>query len=516
MTPTHIKLTPDTVAGGIGTHQISPDGSHVVYMADQDTFGVVELYSVPITGGAAVKLNGALAEGQDVYSFIFSPDGNYVVFDVHQNATDTFAIDSTPTIGGTPVRLTPDAPADSRIIFLANFNPISRDSQHVVYSLQKKDTNLEYALYSVPIGGGASVLLTPALVEGGTISGFRLGPNAQRVVYAATQENASITELYSVPIAGGAVTKLSISLSNGESVVSGYFSVSSARVIYFVDRSSGREIYSTPIEGGESIRINDVVGSASITWSAADGSLVLYAISSGDLTSGNADFTLYTKSIGGGNSLKISSSVDTEGVNTAFNFVMPYSNNEQQIFFSVSNASGMSIYRVPVAGGTNVKIAGPLTPTSGIQLTKDGQHIVYATYNSFATDPARLYSIDVATGQSITLDEVQIAGFFSSFYWTLTPDHTGAIYFGSKGGSKKQLYYASLAGGTPTVLNVDYSDMDPPLVEPATQPVSYNGQTCVVYGFKFPNSSDYHSLYSSCFGGAAVPQQNVYLPMISQ
>ena len=40
--------------------QVSPDGSTVVYRADQDTDDVFELYSVPIGGGASTKLNLSL------------------------------------------------------------------------------------------------------------------------------------------------------------------------------------------------------------------------------------------------------------------------------------------------------------------------------------------------------------------------------------------------------------------------------------------------------------------------
>ena len=45
--------------------QVTPDGS-VVYVADQDTDNVFELYSVPIGGGATTKLNGALTAGGEV------------------------------------------------------------------------------------------------------------------------------------------------------------------------------------------------------------------------------------------------------------------------------------------------------------------------------------------------------------------------------------------------------------------------------------------------------------------
>ena len=46
--------------GDVNNFQISADGSRVVYAADQNTDGVNEIFSVPITGGSPVRLNGNL------------------------------------------------------------------------------------------------------------------------------------------------------------------------------------------------------------------------------------------------------------------------------------------------------------------------------------------------------------------------------------------------------------------------------------------------------------------------
>ena len=68
------------------SYQVSPDGSTVVYRADQDTDDVTELYSVPIGGGAVTKLNGALPAGGSVFysGYQISPDGSTVVYNADQ------------------------------------------------------------------------------------------------------------------------------------------------------------------------------------------------------------------------------------------------------------------------------------------------------------------------------------------------------------------------------------------------------------------------------------------------
>ena len=54
--------------------RFSPDGSRVVYRADQEVNEVFELYSVGITGGEVTKLNDELVLGGDVHEFAFPVD----------------------------------------------------------------------------------------------------------------------------------------------------------------------------------------------------------------------------------------------------------------------------------------------------------------------------------------------------------------------------------------------------------------------------------------------------------
>ena len=61
---------------------ISPDAARVVYVADQQTDDVVEVFSVPIGGGTATRLNGPLTAGGDVLgnSPAISPDSDRVAY----------------------------------------------------------------------------------------------------------------------------------------------------------------------------------------------------------------------------------------------------------------------------------------------------------------------------------------------------------------------------------------------------------------------------------------------------
>jgi Tol biopolymer transport system component len=78
-----VKLSPLLPAGGdvvTGPHsgpKITPDGTRVVYAADQGVNGIDNIYSVPIGGGPSTAIGGAATFGSStIQGFILSPDGS--------------------------------------------------------------------------------------------------------------------------------------------------------------------------------------------------------------------------------------------------------------------------------------------------------------------------------------------------------------------------------------------------------------------------------------------------------
>lgn len=172
--------------GNVSRFVISKDGQQVVYQADQDADDMFELYSVPITGGTAVRLNEAMVGGGDV-------------------------IES--------YRITPN-------------------SLGVVY-VADQETDGVNEIYSVPISGGTVNKLNLTLVSGGSVGGFFLvAPNDLGVVYTADQEVDGVTELYAASIFGGAVQKLDATLTAGGSVYYASIKIApdSRAVIYRADQ----------------------------------------------------------------------------------------------------------------------------------------------------------------------------------------------------------------------------------------------------------------------------------------
>ena len=109
-TPTAIAVTGATHDFSIKTQlSLTPDGQNALFIADYETVGKNELFSVPITGGVPTRVNGALPFGGDVYSFAIAPDGASVAYSAGQNASGTSELFLAPVGGGSSVRIS-DAP----------------------------------------------------------------------------------------------------------------------------------------------------------------------------------------------------------------------------------------------------------------------------------------------------------------------------------------------------------------------------------------------------------------------
>ena len=202
-----VRLTESTAnTSFLGVTGFSPDSTRVLYIRSlEEDLTNRELYSVPSAGGSAVKLNGVLTPGGNVWNYLFSPDSTRVVY----------------------------------------FGP-----QQIVGITE---------LYSVPLAGGGATKLNDVLPFPGGVSDPTISPDGARVVYRANRDTADVDELYSVPLAGGAVTKLNPSLPTGRDVTALAIAPDSSRVVYLADQrlNDVQEVFSVPLAGGASVRVSD-------------------------------------------------------------------------------------------------------------------------------------------------------------------------------------------------------------------------------------------------------------------
>ena len=174
--------------------EISPDGSRVVYTADQETDNVIELYSTPTDASAMpVKLNLPLAFGVDVDAPRISPDGTRVVFRAG-------ALHSVPIDASSPSVLLHLPPGPFTYTSGVPDFQFSRDGASVFFlaSLVAFPITNNW-LVLAPIDGSAPtqvVVEPPSIRFNDGVVAFEPTPDGARVVHSADLDSPGVHELY--------------------------------------------------------------------------------------------------------------------------------------------------------------------------------------------------------------------------------------------------------------------------------------------------------------------------------
>jgi Tol biopolymer transport system component len=223
---------------------VSPDGSKVVYRADQDADDVYELYLANTASpGSAVKLSGALTNGGWVRSgYTFSPDGTKVLYRADQSTFDRVELYMVDIAApGNAQKMNGTLVAGGNVAAEFSFSP---DNSTVAYVAdQETDDKLE--LYTVPVSAPAgSHKMNGALVPAGDVCRYTWSPDSKRLAYCADQEIDEVLELYTVPLnAPGQSVKMNPPLASGGRVTSGYdFSWDSSFLVYAAKQDSATRV----------------------------------------------------------------------------------------------------------------------------------------------------------------------------------------------------------------------------------------------------------------------------------
>ncbi len=266
---TSTQLNDPLVSGGsTSTLQISPNGDSVVWVGDHDTDGIFEIYAVPIEGGTVQKLNDALPAAADVNgTFYLANDGTttWVVYLADRDTDGQEELYSVPIIGGTVQELNGTMVTGGKIVTVR----ISPDASTVVYNADQDVLN-KIELYSVSIAGGTPVKInSTTMIAGGDIYGSRFAINSSndRIVYLADQDTDGTVEAYSSPIGGGVPIKISTARTSGIGVRQMEVSPDGNYVAYRGEMNGNNiyELYEVGITGGVSVKQHsDLSGSSDV------------------------------------------------------------------------------------------------------------------------------------------------------------------------------------------------------------------------------------------------------------
>jgi hypothetical protein len=283
-------LDPGPIAGDVSLVAGTSDGRYAVYLATQDDYQSVELYSVDLEAeGLVRKLSPPVASGRDVRLVALAPDDARVVFcgDLDLDSGEELYV--APLDGGAPAqRLAGHAfaffqpasfSADGlRAVYLVSGGlwtvPLDGSAAPVRISTGAAGNVGDFALagtraafrtvaggpralYSAPLDGGAAPVLLQAA---GTsdVTSYRVAADASCVVFVADAESDGVFELFRVPLAGGAPVKLNPALPPGGDVIADFqLDPATGRVVYAADGQTDEkyELYSVPLDGSGSASV---------------------------------------------------------------------------------------------------------------------------------------------------------------------------------------------------------------------------------------------------------------------
>jgi Tol biopolymer transport system component len=196
----------------------SSDGSKIVYLADQDTAGVLELYVVNSDGTGRIKVSGTMVLNGDVQNWsptwAWFPDDSKIAYTADQDTdgVDELYVVNSDGTGRIKVSGTMVSGGNIDIIYL------SSDGRKIAY-LADQDTDGVNELYVVNSDGTGRIKVSGTLVSGGAVSISVWSPDGSKILYGADQDTVNVQELYVVNPDGSSLVKVSGTMVSGGNVL---------------------------------------------------------------------------------------------------------------------------------------------------------------------------------------------------------------------------------------------------------------------------------------------------------
>ncbi|NOT31279.1 MAG: hypothetical protein HOP15_12600 [Planctomycetes bacterium] len=363
---------PQSGAGRIVSFQVTSDGGHVVYSVDQDQFWPPdELYGVPTDGSASpVQLNLPLTLEQDLGPWQVTPDGSHVVFVVYWGG-----LMSAPVNGSAPpIHIAGIGCAtcdDSDFAF-----QVSADGTHVLYRPEENHFDPD-PLYAVPVDG--SQFPVQLSEPGAMVTDFRTTLDGSRALFVSSIYGEG-THLFCRAIDGSsAAVMLDVGLGVGYGQPRYSFTPDGSTVVFSAySPTEGLGLYAAPIDGGSNpIRLSepmtpygDIVGHQL----SPDGTWVLYSADA--IQDGR--FELFSASIdASGPVIQLNHALAADGDVRGYQF----SPDSTRVMYSARENGVEQIYSVPCDRSQNpVRINGRLVPGGQVMaasISPDSRRVVY-------------------------------------------------------------------------------------------------------------------------------------------
>lgn len=375
------------------------DTSAVVFTADKDEDGKVELFLSKDNGTIITKLSDITIAGGDVVDFKVSPDGRRVAYLADQTADEVFAFYIVSIAGGAPAKVSDDLLANNLNDFVFKWAP---DSSRLAY-VADQDTPNVLELYTVRPDGTGRFRVSGNIVLGGNIVDFDWAPvlvaGSRQLAYRADQNIIGVVELFTTfaaadgSLAGNSI-KVSGDLVVGRSVEAFKWSPDSQFIAYRANQTDENtiELYTTTPDVRSIVRISGTLlprgrEVREFTWSS-DGRIAYVAnrfgLSIFDL------FTTFPQDAGGGTRIS-GPFVDGQEVVA---FAWPPIGSIYIAYLANQDDTGIvELYTgTPGLATSGVRVSGPIPAGSGRNVTAfgwspDGAFLAYIADQVTTTVP---------------------------------------------------------------------------------------------------------------------------------
>jgi Tol biopolymer transport system component len=264
-------------AGNVTSFAISPDRKWIAYVADQDTDEVFELYVAPADGtSSAIKVSGTLIAGGDVSDdVVWAPNSSRIAYRNNGSTAAQFDLTTVTPLGTDRVNVTAAGAGLGNVI--SNSYTWSPDSLTVGYMSDQASAAIELWTNS----GSTQTNNTQVngnIVLNGDVTEYAWAPDGSKIVYRADQVVNGTFELYTsmpngtvnTPVGGVTGTGIASNVEVGSIV----WAPNSSRIAYRADLVTDElfNLHTVLPDGTGRVKVNlnltgnkDVVGTPS--WS---------------------------------------------------------------------------------------------------------------------------------------------------------------------------------------------------------------------------------------------------------
>lgn len=324
----NVKVSGAMVAdGNVSQTQFfwAPDSSRLAYIADQDTNGVDELYTVFPDGTGNLKVSSALVAGGDVgvntigpTLLYWAPDSSRILY-IADGDTDGIAeiYTALPDIAASGVKVSGAMVAGGEVDFRFEWAP---DASSIAY-VADQDTDGVNELYLAAPDGSGDMKVSGAMVAGGEVSTFAWSPTGAYLAYLADQDTDGVRELYVTDAAGAAVKVSGPMVAGGQVMFDYAWSADGSLIAYRADQDTDEtiELYTSTPDALENDKVSGpmVAGGglgdrftfSTFVWAPNGGRIAYVADQQTD-----GVFELFVvETEGGGGWMKVSGAMPTNG-----------------------------------------------------------------------------------------------------------------------------------------------------------------------------------------------------------